>query len=97
MDRYQSFRTDLSHDDYDIFFARKAEWSEKLAGISDSTRVKLRAVLFRLMREAGVITPDSRILGTMLSGRFLAIIERAGAGEIRFFPGGQRLSTQRRA
>ena len=97
VDRYQSFRTDLSHDDYDIFFARKAEWSEKLAGISDSTRVKLRAVLFRLMREAGVITPDSRILGTMLSGHFLAIIERAGAGEIRFFPGGQRLSTQRRA
>jgi hypothetical protein len=97
VDRYQSFRADLSHDDFDVFFARKAECSEKLAGISDSTRVKLRAVLFRLMREAGVITPDNRILGTMLSGRFLVIIKRAGAGEIRFFPGGQRLSTQRRS
>jgi hypothetical protein len=96
VDRYQSFRTDLSHDDFDIFFARKAEWSEKLAGISDSTRAKLRAVMFRLMREAGVITPDSRILGAMLSGRVVAAIERAGAGELRFFPGGQGLSAQAR-
>lgn len=94
VDRYQAFRTDINYDDFDAFFARKAECSEKLGGISDSTRAKLRAVMFRLMREAGIITPDRRILGAMLSGRVLAVIERAGMRELRFFPGGKDLSAQ---
>jgi hypothetical protein len=90
VDRYQTFRTDLSYDDFDAFFARKAEWSEKLASITESTRAKLRAVLFRLTREAEIIAPDDRILGAMLSERLIALIERKGAGELRFFPGAQR-------
>jgi len=96
VDRYQSFRTDLTYDDFDAFFAGKSEWSDKLAGISRTTRDKLRAVLFRLAREAGIIGRDDRIRGAMLSGRLIALIEHKGAGELRFFPGAQPLSPRGR-
>jgi hypothetical protein len=60
---------------------------EKLAEISEGTRTKLRAVLFRLMREAGILAPDGRIVGAMLSIRLKELIERKGEKELRFFPG----------
>jgi hypothetical protein len=86
-DRFKTFRTDLSYDDFDAFFARKAESVEKLAKISDGTRTKLRAVMFRLMREAAILTPDNRIVGSLLSIRMKELIERKGEKELRFFPG----------
>lgn len=86
-DRFATFRTDLSYDDFDAFFARKADQSRKLAEISEGTRAKLRAVLFRLMREAGLLSPDGRIVGSLLSIRVKELIDRNGAGEIRYFPG----------
>lgn len=86
-DRFKAFRTDLSYDDFDAFFARKSEQSRKLAEISEKTRAKLRAVLFRLMRESGILTSDDRIVGSMLSPRVKMLIESKGKGEIRFFPG----------
>jgi hypothetical protein len=86
-DRFKAYRTDLSYDDFDAFFARKSETVEKLAKISESTRAKLRAVLFRLMREAGILTADDQIVGSLLSIRMKHLIERKGEKELRFFPG----------
>lgn len=89
-ERYLSFRTDLTYDDFDNFFTAKEEWSPKLAGLSSSTRAKLRAVLFRLMREAEIVSPDDKILGAMLSARLVALIRNGNSGELRFFPGAER-------
>jgi len=89
-DRFLSLRTDLSYDDFDAFLAAKEEWSPKLAALSASTRAKLRAVLFRLMREAEVLSQDNRILGAMLSPRVLAVIQASNPDELRYFPGAER-------
>ena len=86
-ERFLSFRLDLTYDDFDTFLAAKEEWSPKLASLSSSTRTKLRAVLFRLMREAEILSPDDRILGAMLSPRVLTMIHSGNAEELRFFPG----------
>ena len=51
-ERFLSLRLHVTYDDFDSFLAAKAEWSPKLASLTNSTRAKLRAVLFRLMREA---------------------------------------------
>ena len=88
-ERFLSLRTHLSYDDFDTFLAVKEEWSPKLASLSSSTRAKLRAVLFRLMREAEILSRDDRILGAMLSPRVLAILGR-NPDELRFFPGAVR-------
>lgn len=89
-ERFLSFRTAVTHDDFDTFLAAKAEWSPKLAALSTTTHAKLRAVLFRLMREAEILSPDDRILGSILSRRVLALIHSGDANELRFFPGAER-------
>ncbi|MET4016632.1 DUF1819 family protein [Bradyrhizobium sp. S3.2.12] len=89
-DRFLSLRTDLTYADFDAFLSAKEEWSPKLAGLSASTRAKLRAVLFRLMREAEVVSQDNRILGAMLSPRVVAVIQAGDPDELRYFPGAQR-------
>lgn len=89
-ERFLSLRTDLTYDDFDTFLAAKAEWSPKLAGLSSTTRAKLRAVLFRLMREAGILSPNDRILGAMLSRRVLIMIHAGNPDELQFFPGAER-------
>lgn len=89
-ERFLSFRTDLTYDDFDTFLSAKEEWSPKLAGLSASTRAKLRAVLFRLMREAEILSQDDRILGAVLSPRVLALIRAVNPDELQFFPGAER-------
>ena len=86
-DRFLSLRTTLTYDDFDAFLSAKEEWSPKLAALSASTRAKLRAVLFRLMREAEVLSQDNLILGAMLSPRVLAAIQAGNSDELRYFPG----------
>lgn len=89
-ERFISLRTELTYDDFDAFLAAKEEWSPKLAGLSRSTKAKLRAVLFRLMREAEILSPDDRILGAMLSPRVLNTFHAGNPDELRFFPGAER-------
>ena len=89
-DRFLSLRTTLSYEDFERFLSAKEQWSAKLAALSSSTRAKLRAVLFRLMREAEIVSRDNQILGAMLSSRVLAILAVGNLDELRYFPGAER-------
>lgn len=89
-DKFLSLRTTLTYEDFDTFLSAKEEWSPKLAALSVSTRAKLRAVLFRLMREAELLSQDNRILGAMLSPRVLAVIQAGNSSELGYFPGTER-------
>lgn len=88
-ERFLSLRLHITYGDFDSFLAAKAEWSPKLASLSNSTKAKLRAVLFRLMREAGVLSHDGQLLGSMLSPRVIARVT-GNPEELRFFPGAER-------
>jgi hypothetical protein len=88
--RFAGYRTDLSYEDFDAFFARKAEWSPELENISNSTQVKLRAVMFRFLREAGITTDDKQIRPVLLSARIFRHIREKNEGELRYFPGAER-------
>lgn len=44
-ERYLSYQVDLPLESFDILFEAKAEWDDDLAGLSSSTRKKLRQVL----------------------------------------------------
>lgn len=94
-DRSLSMRTDLGYADFDQFLESKTEWHPELGSLRPSTRGKLRQVLFRMMREADLLTPDHRILDVALTPRLLDLILASDARELRFFPGAQRLSKAR--
>lgn len=86
-ERFLSFQLDLPLESFDVLFAAKAEWDEGLAAISAMTRAKLRQVLFRMMREASVITVDNRILSAYVSPRLKAILATKNPQQLVLFPG----------
>lgn len=85
-ERYLSYQFDLPLESFDILFEAKAEWDEGLAGLSRSTRLKLRQIMFRMMREAGIISEDDRIQTAIISTRLKHMIEDHNPGELAFFP-----------
>lgn len=86
-DRYLAYQLELPLESFDIFFEAKADWDDGLALISDSTRNKLRQILFRMMREAGVISDDQRIQSTYLSPQLRGLIEATSPADLAVFPG----------
>ncbi len=86
-ERYLSYQFDLPLEAFDILFDDKAEWDERLAKLSISTRKKLRQVLFRMMREAEILSADGRIQTAILTPRLKDLIEDRNPDELAYFPG----------
>ena len=86
-ERYLSYQHDLPIESFDILFNAKAEWDEHLAELTLSTRLKLRQVLFRIMREAGVISEAGQIQAALLSSQLKAMIEENAPSDLALFPG----------
>ena len=86
-ERYQSWRLDLGHEVFDRFLAEKAEFDPSLAELSPSTCMKLRQVLFRILRESGLRSVEGRIQPIWLSGRMKRLIEESNPADLRIFPG----------
>jgi len=86
-EQYLSYQLDLPLESFDVFFDAKAEWDDGLAGISQSTKLKLRQILFRIMREAEILSEDNRIQTAYLSQRVKLMIENNNREDLLFFPG----------
>ncbi len=85
-ERYITLKNDLTHEDFDSFFNRKSEWHEELDRITPATRSKLRQVLFKILREADLLTANNLIHAALLSPRLLKLILRGNRGEVLLFP-----------
>lgn len=85
-ERFLLMRPAISHDDFDDFVAAKAMWHEELSGLKPSTIVKVRATLFRMMREAGLITDDGTLNRVVLSHRVADAFAARTPSDERFFP-----------
>lgn len=86
-ERFTSFKKDLPLESFDSFLARKAEWSDGLAKISPATSAKLRQVLFRIMREADIISQRNEIRAARISAPLLAMLTEHCASDLECFPG----------
>lgn len=86
-ERYLSYQFDLPLEAFDTLFDSKAEWDDGLAKLSSSTRKKLRQVLFRMMREAEILSADGRIQTAILSPRLKGLVEDHNPCELTCFPG----------
>ena len=77
---------DLSYNDYDIFFNNKAEWHPEVERVADSTRKKQRQFIFKMLREAGLLTADNRLLPVLLSPRLIRVIQEDDPAHFAIFP-----------
>ena len=89
-DRYLGYQMDVTHETFDNFFEAKLEWHDELSDLSASTRSKVRQVLFRMMREAGILSRDNQILPAFLSSRVRMLIEQNAPQDLDVFPGSMR-------
>ena len=85
-DRYLAYQIELPLESFDILLEAKAEWDDDLASLSQSTRLKLRQIMFRIMREAGIISDDHRIQTAVISTRVRHMIEATNPSELAIFP-----------
>jgi hypothetical protein len=76
----------LSYDAYDIFFNHKAEWRPEVEGVAESTRKKLRQVVFKMMREANLLTSDNQIVPAMPTPREIDVITADSPSLLLAFP-----------
>ena len=85
-ERYITLKTDLSYEDFDSFFNRKSDWHSELDEIRPATRSKLRQVLFKILREADLLTANNLINAAMLSPRLLDALIRGSRRDLLYFP-----------
>ena len=85
-ERYITLKTDLTHADFDAFFNRKSEWNAELDQLRSTTRNKLRQVLFKMLREADLLTANNMIKTAMLSSGLVEVISRGNRRDFFFFP-----------
>lgn len=85
-ERFLSMGAPLEHTDFDAFFNRKADWYEQLDQLAEVTRRKLRQVLFRMLREVELTTPDGAVLPAGLSPRLIEALGDQRTEELLYFP-----------
>lgn len=86
---YQQFvagKGSVTYDDYASFFNQKSQWHPELEALTDSTRGKLRQVLFKILRECGIIDKSKQIIPILPARAFLDIIGTGNEREMMFFP-----------
>mgnify|MGYP002725716485 CR=1 FL=1 len=77
---------ELCTNDFDQFFRNKAEWHEELSSLTDATKDKLRYVVFKMMREAELISNKNEILPAVLSYRTVQAINSENDEDVLVFP-----------
>ena len=85
-ERYIGLKYDLQYDEFDFFFNKKSEWHPELEEIKPTTRNKLRQVLFKILREAELLTVRNTINASMLSQRLLSALSRQRRKDVFVFP-----------
>lgn len=85
-EHYLLLRRQLSYGDYDAFYNAKALWHTELDEIAQSTAHKLRQNLFRMLREADLISAQQHIQPAMLNPRLAQLLARRGRDELLVFP-----------
>src|SRR5690606_6378327 len=95
-ERYIALNATLSNEDFESFFNRQAEWHEELDSITDSTRAKLRQVLFKIMREADLLTDSNFINAALLTPSFVEMVAQTDRTQLAYFPAFEARSEERR-
>ncbi|WNZ55591.1 DUF1819 family protein [Microbulbifer sp. MKSA007] len=93
--QYDAARYALSHEDYDAFFNAKAEWHDNLDAASRQTKAKARQVLFKMLRECGLINEHDEIVRQQISPALLGQIQSSSSQnqnreDLSLFPGVER-------
>ena len=77
----------LTHEEYDIFFNKKAEWHPEVEGVAPSTQAKQRQVVFKMLREADLLLDDGCIQPPIFTLRLIEAIRADDPAYFAIYPG----------
>jgi hypothetical protein len=90
LENFASYKLELGYADFDFFYEEQAQFHPELEDLTESTRKKLRQILFRMLREAGILTDDNRIVVSIPS-QSLKDINNHGSRDLPLFVPGAAL------
>ncbi len=85
-EKFLSMDMNLPHHDYDVFFNRKSEWHDELDALSQSTRNKLRQILFRILVEVGLLSKNNSIIPAIITPRVAREIFKPSNSQAVIYP-----------
>ena len=85
-ERFLLLTPTLGYEDFDSFVRGKALWHSELADLKESTLRKLRANLFQMLNEAGLLSDDGHLLQVALSHRVASALAAHSPSDLRFYP-----------
>jgi hypothetical protein len=85
-ERFLTLAETLTHADFDAFLLAKAIWHDEIDQLKDTTRRKLRANVFRMLTEAGLLSEQGGIVPVLVSERVVALLDQQAPSDLRFFP-----------
>jgi hypothetical protein len=85
-ERFLLLAVTLEYRDFDGFVRGKALWHEELAKVKDSTMQRLRSNVFKMLREAGLLSEAGEIMPAVLSERVATVLSARSPSDLRFFP-----------
>jgi hypothetical protein len=85
-ERFLTLAEIVTQDDFDAFLFGKAIWHGEIAELKESTTRKLRANVFRMLVEAGLLGDDGRIIPALLSERVAKLLDARTPSDLRYFP-----------
>jgi hypothetical protein len=77
---------ELTNNEYEVFFDTKAEWHPEVERVAKSTRIKQRQIVFKMMRDAELLSADNLIIPALLSPRLKETIASDDPGHFSIFP-----------
>lgn len=83
---FLNFRGVLTAEDFTYFYTKKSELEPRLDEISEQTQHKLRQVLYKIMREANLLTDEHMIIPARLSADCVNVVANQDPKELLLFP-----------
>lgn len=85
-ERYLTLKYDLPTEEFDSFYNQKEQWHEELEKISDSSKYKLRTVLYKILLEAEIIDKNKIITPTLISRELISLVAKKDLDDLFIFP-----------
>ena len=85
-EKYLKFDYELIPQDYDIFYNRKSDWHPELEKFTETTKDKLRQVLFRIIREVEIVTGENTIVPVLFTEGLANVIIEDNVSWFNIYP-----------
>ena len=85
-EKFLSLGLEVSFEDYDAFFNSKAEWHDELENLTEKTKNKARQVVFKILREAELLSKNNIIIPGILAPRVFDSICNDDPQKLSIFP-----------